>query len=117
MKNTNTLSAQEVVAHLRRALRAEITITAEGPVPYKGEAIYEMGDWRVWIFYYEGRLDYCDRVSAPNGRAGGYADWADTNGDGNPVSLLSTEEALALERIFNRAHQPHQLDDACDPGC
>lgn len=113
MKNTNTLSAQEVVAHLRRALRAEITITAEErSAPYKGETSYKVGDWRIGVFYYEGRLDYCDRVSAPNGRAGGYADWADTNGDGNPVSLLSTEEALALERIFNRAHQPHQLDDA-----
>ena len=108
MENIKTLSAQEVVAHLRRALRAEITIAAEGPVPYKGETSYEVGDWRVWVFYCEGRLDYCDQVSAPHGRAGGYADWADSNGDGNPVSLLSPEEALALEQIFNLAHQLHQ---------
>ncbi|MCY1244708.1 hypothetical protein D9M72_578010 [compost metagenome] len=67
-----------------------------------------MGDWRVWIFYYEGRLDYCDRVSAPNGRSGEYSDWADSKGDGNPVYLLNTEEALALEEIFDLASQ---LDD------
>ena len=59
-----TLSAQEVAAHFRRALRREIAIAAEGPVPYKGEARYEVGDWGVWVCYYEGRLDYCDRVSA-----------------------------------------------------
>ena len=100
-----TLSAQEVAAHFRRAIRAEITVAAEGPIPYKGEMRYDVGDWRVWVCYYDGRLDYCDRASAPDGRAGKYADWADANGDGNPVFLLSTDEALALEAIFNLARQ------------
>lgn len=99
-----TLSAQEVAAHFRRAIRREIAIAAEGPVPYKGEARYEVGDWGVWVCYYEGRLDYCDRVSAPNGGAGESADWADSQGGGNPIYLLSTEEALALEEMLKSAH-------------
>lgn len=66
---------------------------------------YEIGGWHVSVFYFEGHLDYCHRAVSADGREGQYDDWTDSEGNGNPISLLTTGEAKALEAIFEHALQ------------
>lgn len=66
---------------------------------------YEMGGWHVSVFYCEGHLDYCDRAVSADGREGQYDDWTGSDGIGDPISLLTLDEAKALEAIFEHARQ------------
>jgi len=99
------LSATVVAEHFRRAIRAEIPVATSAHRPYKGEVQYEIGGWHVSVSYYEGHLDYCERVVSADGREGQYDDWTDGEGSGNPISLLTIDEAKALEATFEHALQ------------
>lgn len=99
------LSATVVAEHFRRAIRGEIPVATSGHRPYKGEVQYEIGGWNVSVFYYEGHLDYCDRVVSADGREGQYDDWMDSEGNGNPIFLLTIDEAKALEATLKHALQ------------
>lgn len=93
------LKAEDVAAHLRKAIRGEITVSLGSNKTrwydvYCGDVELLFGDWVVVIFNDCFELDYIDSVKSADGLIGEFDDW-----EINPISVLSLDECAALESI------------------
>ncbi|MGA2570579.1 MAG: hypothetical protein ABSF23_08680 [Terracidiphilus sp.] len=103
-RQNEKVSGQEILDLFRKAIRGEVKIVALGRSwndVYAGDVRFRIGDYEVVIFNDCNELDYADSVTAPDGRAGDFDDWWDT--DTEPVRLLTEPEYTALEHLLESA--------------
>lgn len=100
----NTLPGPEIAELFRKAIRREVKVFAVGQSwreVYAGDVSFRIGEYLVVIFNDCDELDYVDSAVAPDGRAGDFDEWDNSNTE--PVSLLTSNERLQLQHRLESA--------------
>lgn len=95
-----SIRGPEIAELLRRIARGEATLQAvtKGGWGFCGDATFRVENYTLTIFNDCYELDYVDSAECDDGRRGCFDEWFE--GDEEPVSLLTSEEANAVENAL-----------------